>query len=174
MNNEFYQTLFATFVGVFLAFLLDRLAFRSESVRTRKNNKTKLKIALLSIIKSIEYNERHLLSLQETFTAKTTKVVLPINTFTWDAYKDDVFDFLDDISLRNDLIYFFLVAHTLKYLSDSYFILLGQNLNNKIDNPQWRDYIGVLRDNVIGFNNELLLLGERLIPKLKKVISENN
>ena len=171
-NSDFFMSLFATFAGVFLAFLLDRIVFRSESIRKKKSDKTKLKIALLSIVRSIEYNKKHYVSLSNTFKAKSIKVVLPTDTFTWDAYKGDVFLFLKDLSLRNELIYYFLVADTVKYLSDSFYILYGQKFGNNFNNQEWEKYYGEQREDVARFCTEILSLGDNLTQKLKRTILE--
>lgn len=169
----FISALFASFAGALIAFFLDRLAFRIESDRTRKINKSKLVIALRSILKSIEYNKQNLISLENTFADGSIKVVLPLNTFTWDVYKEDVFSFMSDESLRNELIRFFLVAHTLKYVSDSYFLLFGQKVLINEKSSDFENYISSLRKNVENYSKELLDRCENLIPKLKRLIAED-
>lgn len=167
-ENSFFGNLIATFAGAFLAFLLDRIAFRSDTIRKRKDDKTKLKIALLSIAKSIEYNKNHYISLSDTLKVDSIKVVLPTDTFTWDAYKGDVFNLLKDISLRNDLIYYFLVAATLKYLSDNYYMLFTQKDRFSTPDKELKE----LRTNVKMYTFEILSLGDSLFMKLKRKISE--
>jgi len=165
---SFILSLTATFAGAFLAFLLDRVAFRSDTIRKRKDDKTKLKIALISIANSIEYNKNHYISLSDTIKVNSIKVVLPTDTFTWDAYKGDVFNLLKDISLRNDLIYYFLVANTIKYLSDNYYIMFVQK--EQFNDPD--NELKELRTNVEMFTAEILSLGDSLFLKLKRKILE--
>lgn len=172
LNIDFFRSLFATFAGVFLAFMLDRLVFRSESIQKKKNDKSKLKIALISIARSLEYDKGHLISLDNTFAADTYKVVLPLDTYTWDAYKADVFLLLKDLSLRNDLIHYFLTSATLKYVSDLNFKIIPNMPSNKEGKENWQMSCDALRKNVEDFNGELIMLREQLILKLKRAISE--
>jgi hypothetical protein len=166
--------LVATFAGVFLAFLIDRLVFGLTNLNKRSREKKILKVALISIKKSLEFNKDNFISLRNTFDAKTIKVILPLDFLIWSAYKNDIYLLLKNISLRNDLIRFYMKSEHLFYLSNTYFVLVPKVLESSdgVNRRELEDYIGTMRVNVKDYTNECLGMVDELIKAINTELTK--